>query len=384
MTAPPIYGTILSRDEEPVAARCFHNLFSLCFKYTIALKIEERKIKRKQYLYLALGLFVSVCCLAYALYDIKFSELRDAFAEANYLSLPAMWGFLYLFFLLKGLRWKWLLKPIGNYPLREVVPPMMIGFMGNNIYPAHLGDFIRVYVFARRNKVPYMAILSNIILERIFDIIALLGLTGCALYFLPDVDENVRKASLLFAAATLIGLCFLSLYVYFTTFFLKLCRWLLFFAPVSIQDKILNQLELAARGFHVLRNPKLLILLMLNSLLQWSCNAAMIYIALWGFNVSVSPLAACLVLGVTAFGVMIPSSPGFFGVIQLCFVTSLLPLGVAKSDAVAASFYYHLCQYIPVTLSGFYYMFKVGLHMHDLEKAADVETEANSATIEAE
>ncbi|MEZ6048500.1 MAG: lysylphosphatidylglycerol synthase transmembrane domain-containing protein [Planctomycetaceae bacterium] len=246
-------------------------------------------------------------------------------------------------------------------------------------------NFIRVYVFARRNKVPYMAILSNIILERIFDIIALLGLTGCALYFLPDVDENVRKASLLFAAATLIGLCFLSLYVYFTTFFLKLCRWLLFFAPVSIQDKILNQLELAARGFHVLRNPKLLILLMLNSLLQWSCNAAMIYIALWGFNVSVSPDACAWYWEPTAFGVMIP------------FLTRLLWCDPALlrnqpaspgcrqvSDAVAASFYYHLCQYIPVTLSGFYYMFKVGLHMHDLEKAADVETEANSATIEAE
>ncbi|QDU81797.1 hypothetical protein Pla110_35470 [Polystyrenella longa] len=344
---------------------------------------EERgaaPIKRKQYLYLIAGLLVSVVCLIYALYGIEFSELIDAFAQANYLSLPIMWFFLFLFFLLKGIRWKWLLTPIGDYPLSKVVPPMMIGFMGNNIYPAHLGDFIRVYVFSKRNNVPYVAILSGIIFERVLDLIALLGLTGCALFFLPDVDENVRKASLLFAAGTVIGLSFLYLYVFFTVPFLKFCRKLLFLAPVSIQDKILNQLELAASGFNVLRNPKLLIILLLNSFLQWACNATTIYIALWGFGVDVSPLAACLVLGVTAFGVMIPSSPGFFGVIQLCFMVSLVPLGVAKSDAVAASFYYHICQYVPVTIAGFYYMFKVGLHMKDLENAADVETETGTET----
>ena len=291
-----------------------------------------------------------------------------------------MWACLFAFFFLKGLRWKWLLKPIGEYQLRDVVPPMMIGFMGNNIYPAHLGDFIRVYVFAKRNKVPYMAILSGIVFERILDIIALLGLTGTALYFLPEVDDNVRKASLIFAAGTTVGLAFLAMYVFFTDRFLRFCRMMLFLAPVSIQDRILNQLELAAQGFHVLRNPGLLVLLLANSFLQWGFNALTIYTALWGFGITVSPLAACLVLGVVAFGVMIPSSPGFFGVIQLCFVTSLVPLGVERSDAVAASFYYHLCQYLPVTLSGFYYMFKVGLHMKDLENAAEVETETASVT----
>ncbi|MCA9040072.1 MAG: flippase-like domain-containing protein [Planctomycetaceae bacterium] len=346
------------------------------FLVSIAFQPGTEPIKQKQYAYLIAGLLVSIGCLVYALYDIEFSELAEAFAQANYFSLPLMWLCLYLFFLLKGLRWKWLLKPIGDYPLRTVVPPMMIGFMGNNIYPAHLGDFIRVYVFSRQNKVPYVSILSGIVFERVLDIIALLGLTGTALFFLPDVNENVRKASLIFAAGTVIGLCFLYLYVFFTPAFLKFSRKLLFLAPVSFQDKVLNQLELAARGFHVLRDPKLLTLLLLNSFLQWGCNATTIYIALWGFGISVSPLAACLVLGVTAFGVMIPSSPGFFGVIQLCFVVSLVPLGISQTDAVAASFYYHICQYVPVTLSGFYYMFKVGLHMKDLENAAEVENEA--------
>lgn len=297
----------------------------------------------------------------------------DAFSGANYLSLPVLWVGLFLFFYLKAVRWKWLLKPLSDYNLREVVPPMMIGFMGNNIYPAHLGDLMRVYLFAKQQKQPYIAIFSGIVLERILDIIALLGMTGCALAFLPEVNPQVRQGSLIFAAATVIGILLLFLYVFYTNSFLKVCKRLLSFLPKHFCDSILRQLDLGARGFGALRDARLILMMLGNSFLQWGVNAGTIYAALWGFGVSISPLAACLVLGVTAFGVMLPSSPGFFGVIQVCFKETLVPLGVDPTTAVAASIYYQLSQYFPVTISGFYYLWKSGLHLKDLEEAESLQ-----------
>jgi uncharacterized membrane protein YbhN (UPF0104 family) len=82
-------------------------------------------------------------------------------------------------------------------------------------------------------------------------------------------------------------------------------------------------------------------------------------------------LVSCIVLGVVAFGVTVPSSPGYFGVIQLCFLTVLKLFVPANqlADVFAASVYYHLSQYIPVTIVGSFLGLK-GFRMSDASVAA--------------
>ncbi|NJR71496.1 MAG: resolvase [Synechococcales cyanobacterium CRU_2_2] len=52
------------------------------------------------------------------------------------------------------------------------------------------------------------------------------------------------------------------------------------------------------------------------------------------------------------FAVTLPTVPGFFGVIQAAMVLALQPFGVSSSDAFAISVFYHMVQYIPVTVAG--------------------------------
>ena len=80
---------------------------------------------------------------------------------------------------------------------------------------------------------------------------------------------------------------------------------------------------------------------------------------------------------VIAFGVTVPSSPGFFGVIQVAFRLSLVPYGVGATDAVAASVYYQLTQWVTITLVGLYFLQRTGLKLGQLERAAE-ETEAEA------
>ena len=84
-----------------------------------------------------------------------------------------------------------------------------------------------------------------------------------------------------------------------------------------------------------------------------------------------------VVMGVVAFGVTVPSTPGFFGVIQVAFRVALAPFGVAATDAVAASVYYHLTQWITITLVGLFLLQRAGLKLRQLERAAE-ETEAEA------
>ena len=47
----------------------------------------------------------------------------------------------------------------------------MIGFMGNNVLPAHLGELIRVFVLGRTFALSKAAVLSSVVLERILDMV---------------------------------------------------------------------------------------------------------------------------------------------------------------------------------------------------------------------
>ncbi len=86
-------------------------------------------------------------------------------------------------------------------------------------------------------------------------------------------------------------------------------------------------------------------------------------------------------MGVTALGVAIPSTPGFFGVVQFCFWVSLRIFGVEKADAFAASVYYHLSQYIPVTLVGLYSLARLGLRFGDITREAVHEAEHETTNL---
>jgi uncharacterized membrane protein YbhN (UPF0104 family) len=81
------------------------------------------------------------------------------------------------------------------------------------------------------------------------------------------------------------------------------------------------------------------------------------------------------VLGVVAFGVTVPSTPGYFGVIQACFTMALaLFTGEGdKENVFAASVYFHLSQYFPVTALGLIFLAWSGFRMSDMKSAADAE-----------
>ena len=62
-------------------------------------------------------------------------------------------------------------------------------------------------------------------------------------------------------------------------------------------------------------------------------------------------------MGVVAFGVMLPSSPGFFGPFQWACIMALTTLGVARAPAETYAIIVHAAQYATVTLVGIIYLY---------------------------
>ncbi|HID23415.1 MAG TPA: flippase-like domain-containing protein, partial [Planctomycetaceae bacterium] len=161
-----------------------------------------RTINRKKVLNLLLGLAVSAVCLAVAMWGIDFQAVQESFARASYWTLPIFIVLVGLFFWVKGIRWKYLLSPLGRFRTREVFPAMMIGFMGNNLLPARLGEFIRVYVLGRQFHLSKTAVLSTVVLERVFDIAAILLVFAIGLFGVEGMPAAYKTFCKVMAVTT--------------------------------------------------------------------------------------------------------------------------------------------------------------------------------------
>lgn len=353
-----------------------------------ALTTAAKPSRRKKIVWSLFGLAVSVLCLWISMRGMlnpkSLQEIGAAFRRADYRILFPYWGGLFVFYWLKSWRWRMLLRPLGSYrPLRDMFPPIMIGFAFNNILPAHLGEFYRVFVFSRRNRLNYTAVLSTVVLERVFDILAIVAFLACGLFFVKDLGPAFRQSAIVFGIAAAVIVAGALIFVTWTKPFVRLFERMLGlfpFIPAGLRAKVCGMLETAADGLTSLHNPALVVGIVLTSLAQWAINGWLIHLSLISFGIHVSLWVSCIVLGVVAFGVTIPSSPGYFGVIQLCFMSVLKVVGVKDEPAIlAASVFFQLAQYFPVTFTGLFFAARSGLSLWNVEPQASQNVAPESA-----
>lgn len=351
---------------------------------------SDKPFYKTKWFNVSLGVVVTLGCLWWAFQQMLidddgtkktaaevFAKISAAFRKADYRSLPVMWLCLSGFYWLKALRWKFLLEPLGEFrPLRDLFPATIIGFAFNNVLPAHLGEFVRVFVFSRQTRLPQSAVLTSIVLERIFDVIAILTFLALGLFLvdLAKFDPAYVQTAWVLAAGVCVGLVGAAVYLIWTKPVLAMADrvlTLLPFIPQGLRTKVMGILETAAGGLASLRSPKLLSGILLTSFLQWILNGLSIHLALWAFGIQVPFSVSAIVLGVTAIGVTVPASPGYFGVIQGCFLLVLNLFGADREVVFAASIYYHMLQWVPVTMIGMFFFSRAGLKFADIQEQAD-------------
>ncbi len=367
--------------------------------YGVAVSTRSKKWYRSRTFNLSVGLCFTLASLWWAFQNMRqgpdglkpasevFYEIGNAFQRADYWTLPLIWLLLALFYLIKAWRWKMLLEPIGKFhTTKDLLPSVMIGFAFNNVLPAHLGEFVRMFVFAKEHNVPRTGVLSSIALERIFDIIAILSFLAAGMFLIDSsgIDRSVVYGAWVFGGLVCVGLTGAAAYMIWTDTVVTITeRWigLLPFIPEGVSQKIAVMLESGAAGLASLRCVRLLAGILLTSFAQWALNGLMILLSLWAFGIEVSPMVAAIVLGVVAIGVTVPSTPGYFGVIQLCFVLVLkLFVDEGQMEAVfAASIYYHMAQWLPVTAVGMLYFLRAGFRLSEIQDQAEhQDTDASS------
>ncbi|GMQ96291.1 MAG: lysylphosphatidylglycerol synthase transmembrane domain-containing protein [Gammaproteobacteria bacterium] len=303
----------------------------------------------KKWLTTILVVAVTSVLLGYALWNVDLVALGDALAGADYRFVAPFLATLTLFFWTKAWRWALILEPLGRYSIRQVAPAMMIGFAANNVLPAHLGEIVRSVWFARRYRQRVSAVLVSQVLERILDVAAILLLYLLAVPWIESPPEAIRFSVWVVGAIAAAMAAVIYAMLAWPQRVFGLWRVLGGWLPASLQSRAAVFLNDVLRALSSVRSPGRLLLLVVNSVIQWSLMGVCVWMSMAAIGVIVGPAVTIIVLTATVVAVTLPNAPGYVGALQAAFVFALQPFGVPSESAFAASVFYLVVNWVPIT-----------------------------------
>lgn len=335
----------------------------------------------------AVGILISAAALYYVFKDQDLGALLHEVRSANpFYLFWATFAATFVFWI-RAWRWKALLDPVREgTSFSSRFAATTIGFMGNNVFPARVGEFMRVIALARAERIPIVTSATSLVLERMFDaftVIALLFLS-MVLPGLPATGEGAGYAwqAIVLGAAVTALLIVLCVFVLWPRAAVRAAEKMVSPLPTRVRRLIIDGLEAFLLGVAALRNPRVVVRAGVWSIVLWLVNAAGFWIAFHAFGLPFSFTAALFFQGVLVVGVAAPSAPGFFGVYE--GVAKVVLVGMWGADptttnAFAAS--YHLAGFIPVTLIGLFYAWRLRITLADAaESEEDVEDAVEEVT----
>ncbi len=316
-----------------------------------------------------LGVLLSLFFLYFALRGVSFKAVVQNVAAANPLwYLAAIVGTTFPFWV-RTWRWKSIIVPV--YPetkFRARFAASCIGFMANNIFPARVGEFLRAYVLSRLEPVPVVTSLGSLVVERLFDGITLVVLTFVALA-VPSFpahtvagEELHKVASVLAIVFGGVGVVFVALVIWPQRVVAVIERLAARLLPVAYGRPIVDALESLLAALGAIRHPVLLLRIVAWSFTLWILGALSYWFGLRAFGIQVPFLGALFLQSVVSFAVAVPSSPGFFGIFEYAVKIGLVQIwNVDPNRAFSYAIGFHIAGYVPVTVMGLYYTWRLGI-----------------------
>jgi len=318
-----------------------------------------------------LGLLVSAIFLWLALRGLRLDEVWDSIREANYWWLVPSVATYFVAVWARTWRWDYMLRPLKPVALRKLFPVVVIGYMGNNVYPFRAGELLRSYVLRRREQIPISASMATVVVERVFDGLVMLLFVFVALPFTPIPSDRLRSmiivASLGFFGAMI--LFFVLAAVPGRAF--RLAQWVSnVFLPYRTREPLLEFTERFLGGLESLRSFRNVLMIFLTSVVIWLLETVKYWFVMHAFTFEVSFFALMLMNGVVNLATTLPSAPGYVGTFDAPGIAILVLYGVRETLAGAYTLVLHAALWLPITLLGAFYMLREGLGWSDFGRAA--------------
>jgi uncharacterized protein (TIRG00374 family) len=323
-------------------------------------------------------IFVSILAIALFAWFLRNADLEDVWMHVSrarpdllLASLVAM----AVTYVLRARRWQYLLDPIGPTRFRTAFRATVIGFAALGLLPARAGDVLRPYLLAKQDGLSLSATFATIVMERVLDLVTVLGLLAVFVWGAPDTlpPALMGPIELASAVAGAVAVVLMVLMWILATHPERIGRLVFGLArvlPHAVADRLAGLARAFSGGFAVAREPRALAMAVLWSLPLWLAISAQAWLVTIAFGIDMPFVGTFLLQALLVIGVAVPT-PGGVGSFHEAYRIGVTAFFGASNDAaVAAAIVAHAVSYMPVVVVGLVFMAQDGLSVGGLRAMA--------------
>jgi uncharacterized protein (TIRG00374 family) len=311
------------------------------------------------------GYAIAVVCLAWVVRDLQIGSMWHNVGQLRWGTVALAVGVDVLSYVTQGLRWRLLLRPVGQLSWLDATQAIYAGLFASEVLPMRPGEVLRAYSVARQLKTRVVAILPSIMVERLFDGVWLAIGIGLTAMLVPLPRDLVR-------AGDVLGLLILLATGLFLYVVLSGRR-----APTVDSARVdstshdtrtiawFQQLRFGARQIG-LRSGTYVAFGLSLMLLIGQVLAFWLVMQAYGLAVSIWVAAATVI--VVHLGTAIPNAPANVGTYQFFCVVGLLLFGIDKSMAAEFSVVVFVVLTVPLWLLGSVALARTGVTLSSLRE----------------
>lgn len=317
-----------------------------------------------------LGVAISIFFLYFALRGLQLGDVWQEMLKANYWWLIPGIIVYFMGVWARAWRWHYLIRPIKSVPTVRMFPIVCIGYMGNNIYPARMGEVLRAVILKQQEDVAISASLATIVVERIFDGVVMLSFIFVNLSELAKLtggagvigDISIQQIAIIgtlaFGGALVIFFLVAIFPEYAKIVAQKMANIII---PVRYRDSALGTVDKFLSGLAFLRSPRDVVMVFVSSVVIWLLETAKYWFVMHAFTFEVSFFALMLMNGVVNLATTIPSAPGYIGTFDAPGIAVLVAYGVDRAVAASYTLVLHVALWVPITAIGAYFLAREGI-----------------------
>lgn len=297
-----------------------------------------------------LGWLLAAAGLAWILHDLELRQLTEQLANIQWRWMLLAIACDVLSYVCQGIRWRLLLKPVGEVSTMRATQAIYAGLFTNELLPMRLGELVRAYLVSRWMAVKFVVVIPALIVERFFDTLWLVVAIGLIAFVVPLPQDLLHAADVLgvvvlFAAALLF---FVAVRPRPATCIAQGQP-----APYRVVQLVRGCLSRLSEGVRGMGRTRAFYVSFVWSLMLLVCQALAFWFVIVACGLPLSFASGMAVFLIVHLGTAIPNAPANIGAFQFFTVLGLTLFGVEKATAASFSIVVFLLLTLPLLLLGF-------------------------------
>jgi hypothetical protein len=253
----------------------------------------------------------------------------------------------------RAARWQVYFLPDRKVPFGPLLGTLAISYMASTFLPLRAGELVRAVFLGQRERLPVPRIVGTILLEKLFDFLAI-GVMLLLLVALAPLPDAARAAGVSIGTVILLGFGFVMALALWRAPTLRLVAAVEAVLPAALRRRLPLHRVVAqfAEGTDSLRVARLWLPLLGWTVVTWICSVGSTWGGTLALGVSPGMAALLFLIVLTSTGQAVPSSPGYVGVYHAAATLALTAFGIDTATAIAIAVVTHAFSYGSLVIVG--------------------------------